>query len=82
MIAQSLASIERIYGPEGRESLENGAGLKLYITPRGQPEPETLKRDAVVLKEWEAALDRQEDFMRNCWGFDLLLSCIDLANRV
>ena len=25
-----------VYGPEGRESLENGAGLKLYITPRDQ----------------------------------------------
>lgn len=36
MIAQSLASLDRIYGPEGRESLENGAGLKLYITPRDQ----------------------------------------------
>ena len=36
MIAQSLASLDRIYGPEGRESLEDGAGLKLYITPRDQ----------------------------------------------
>jgi len=36
MIAQSLASLDRIYGSEGRESLENGAGLKLYITPRDQ----------------------------------------------
>ena len=36
MIAQSLASLDRIYEPEGRESLENGAGLKLYITPRDQ----------------------------------------------
>jgi type IV secretion system protein VirD4 len=36
MIAQSLAALDRIYGPEGRESLENGAGLKLYITPRDQ----------------------------------------------
>lgn len=36
MIAQSLASLDRIYGPEGRECLENGAGLKLYITPRDQ----------------------------------------------
>jgi type IV secretion system protein VirD4 len=36
IIAQSLASLDRIYGPEGRESLENGAGLKLYITPRDQ----------------------------------------------
>ncbi|MEY8829513.1 type IV secretory system conjugative DNA transfer family protein [Sedimentitalea sp. XS_ASV28] len=36
MIAQSLAALDRIYGSEGRESLENGAGLKLYITPRDQ----------------------------------------------
>ncbi len=36
MIAQSLAALDRIYGPGGRESLENGAGLKLYITPRDQ----------------------------------------------
>ncbi|MFV1493594.1 type IV secretory system conjugative DNA transfer family protein [Phaeobacter sp. JH18-32] len=36
MIAQSLAALDRIYGAEGRESLENGAGLKLYITPRDQ----------------------------------------------
>jgi type IV secretion system protein VirD4 len=36
LIAQSLAALDRIYGPEGRESLENGAGLKLYITPRDQ----------------------------------------------
>ena len=36
LIAQSLASLDRIYGSEGRESLENGAGLKLYITPRDQ----------------------------------------------
>ncbi|MDP5218789.1 type IV secretory system conjugative DNA transfer family protein [Ruegeria sp. 2205SS24-7] len=36
IIAQSLASLDRIYGSEGRESLENGAGLKLYITPRDQ----------------------------------------------
>lgn len=31
---------------------------------RGQPEPETLKREAAVPKEWEAALDRQEDFIK------------------
>ena len=36
LIAQSLASLDKIYGPEGRESLENGAGLKLYITPRDE----------------------------------------------
>ena len=36
MIAQSLAALDRIYGPEGRGSLENGAGLKLYITPRDE----------------------------------------------
>ncbi|CAB1114259.1 unnamed protein product [Ectocarpus sp. CCAP 1310/34] len=36
MTRWSLASLDRIYGPEGRESLENGAGLKLYITPRDQ----------------------------------------------
>lgn len=34
LIAQSLASLDGIYGREGRESLENGAGLKLFITPR------------------------------------------------
>ena len=36
LIAQSLAALDKIYGPEGRESLENGAGLKLYITPRDE----------------------------------------------
>jgi len=36
MIAQSLAALDKIYGPEGRGSLENGAGLKLYITPRDE----------------------------------------------
>jgi len=36
MIAQSLASLDRIYGTEGRESLKNGAGLNLYITPWDQ----------------------------------------------
>jgi type IV secretion system protein VirD4 len=36
MIAQSLSALDKIYGSEGRESLENGAGLKLYITPRDE----------------------------------------------
>ena len=36
LIAQSLAALDKIYGREGRESLENGAGLKLYITPRDE----------------------------------------------
>lgn len=36
MIAQSLAALDKIYGPDGRSSLENGAGLKLYITPRDE----------------------------------------------
>jgi type IV secretion system protein VirD4 len=36
MIAQSLAALDKIYGPDGRGSLENGAGLKLYITPRDE----------------------------------------------
>lgn len=35
---------------------------------RGQPEPETLERDAVVPKEWAAALDRQEDFIEELLG--------------
>ncbi|MCB1381308.1 MAG: type VI secretion protein, partial [Alphaproteobacteria bacterium] len=35
---------------------------------RGQPEPETLEREAVVPKEWEAALDRQEDFIEELLG--------------
>ncbi|MEM8576045.1 MAG: type IV secretory system conjugative DNA transfer family protein, partial [Pseudomonadota bacterium] len=34
IIAQSLASLDGIYGKEKRESLENGAGVKLYIAPR------------------------------------------------
>ena len=34
IIAQSLASLDRIYGPEGREGFEAGAALKLYIQPR------------------------------------------------
>lgn len=36
MIAQSLASLDRIYAPDGRENLEIGAGHKFYITPREQ----------------------------------------------
>ncbi|MDN5787464.1 type IV secretory system conjugative DNA transfer family protein [Pseudorhodobacter sp.] len=36
MIAQSLSALDKIYGKDGRESLENGAGLKLYITPRDE----------------------------------------------
>jgi type IV secretion system protein VirD4 len=35
---------------------------------RGQPEPETLEREADVPKEWEAALDRQEDFIEELLG--------------
>ncbi|WP_159075206.1 hypothetical protein [Celeribacter baekdonensis] len=36
---------------------------------RGQPEPETLEREAAVPKEWEAALDRQENFIEElCAG--------------
>lgn len=35
---------------------------------RGQPEPETLEREAAVPKEWEAALDRQEDFIEELLG--------------
>ena len=30
---------------------------------RGQPEPETLEREVDVPREWEAALDRREDFI-------------------
>ncbi|MCZ4258622.1 hypothetical protein O4H53_24030 [Sulfitobacter sp. G21635-S1] len=57
-----------IYGPEGRKSAENGAGLKRYITLHGQPEPETLEREAAVPKKWVAALDRQEDFIEELLG--------------
>lgn len=35
---------------------------------RGRPEPETLEREAAVPKEWEAALDRQEDFIEELLG--------------
>ena len=35
---------------------------------RGQPEPGTLDREAAVPKEWEAALDRQEDFIEELLG--------------
>ena len=35
-LEQSLAALDKIYGPDGRSSLENGAGLKLYITPRDE----------------------------------------------
>ena len=35
---------------------------------RGQPEPETLEREAAVPKEWEVALDRQEDFIEELLG--------------
>ncbi len=34
MIAQSVAALDQLYGSNGRQSLETGAGLKLYITPR------------------------------------------------
>ena len=37
-------------------------------TGRGQPEPETLEREAAVPKEWEAALDRQDDFIEELLG--------------
>ena len=36
IIAQSLASLDRIYGAEGREGFEAGSALKLYIQPRDQ----------------------------------------------
>ncbi|KIC08867.1 type VI secretion protein [Leisingera sp. ANG-M1] len=48
MIAQSLSALDKIYGQEGRESLENGAGLKLYITPR----------DARTVREVSAAVGK------------------------
>ncbi|MAY33013.1 MAG: type VI secretion protein, partial [Rhodovulum sp.] len=35
---------------------------------REQSEPETLEREAAVPKEWEAALDRQEDFIEELLG--------------
>ncbi len=35
---------------------------------RGQAEPETLEREAAVPKEWETALDRQEDFIEELLG--------------
>ena len=35
---------------------------------RGQPEPEMLEREADLPKEWEAALDRQEDFIEELLG--------------
>jgi type IV secretion system protein VirD4 len=35
---------------------------------RGQPEPETREREAAVPKEWEAVLDRQEDFIEELLG--------------
>ena len=35
---------------------------------RGQPELGTLDREAAVPKEWEAALDRQEDFIEELLG--------------
>lgn len=34
MIVQSLAALDKIYGKEGRQGLENGAGLRLFMTPR------------------------------------------------
>ena len=34
----------------------------------GQPVPETLEREAAVPKEWEATLDRQEDFIEELLG--------------
>lgn len=35
---------------------------------RGQPEPETLEREAAVPKEWEAVLDAREDFIEELLG--------------
>ena len=35
---------------------------------RGQPEPETLEREAAVPKDWKAALDLQEDFIEELLG--------------
>ncbi|MEM9814145.1 MAG: type IV secretory system conjugative DNA transfer family protein, partial [Pseudomonadota bacterium] len=46
MIAQSLAALEEIYGPNGRKSLETGAGVRLYIAPR----------DETTIKEVSAAV--------------------------
>ncbi|MBU0645792.1 MAG: type VI secretion protein, partial [Alphaproteobacteria bacterium] len=42
--------------------------LRTMEAGRGQPEPETLEREANVPKEWEAALDRQEDFIEELLG--------------
>ncbi|MFV1493091.1 hypothetical protein VWX97_07025 [Phaeobacter sp. JH18-32] len=42
--------------------------LRTMEAGRGQPEPETLEREAAVPKEWEAALDRQEDFIEELLG--------------
>ena len=42
--------------------------LRTMEAGRGQPGPETLEREAAVPKEWEAALDRQEDFIEELLG--------------
>ena len=42
--------------------------LKTMEAGRGQLEPETLEREAAVPKEWEAAFDRQEDFIEELLG--------------
>jgi type IV secretion system protein VirD4 len=35
---------------------------------RGQPEPETLEREAAVPQEWEAVLDARGDFIEELLG--------------
>ena len=42
--------------------------VRMMEAERGQPEPETLEREAAVPQEWEAALDRQEDFIEELLG--------------
>ena len=43
---------------------------------RGQPEPETLEREAAVPKQWKAALDRQEDFIDELLGRVMTAPCL------
>ena len=66
MIAQSLAALDKIYGPDGRGSLENGAGLKLYITPRDE---QTVKEvSASVGKTTSEAVTMSYGRNKGLWG--------------
>jgi type IV secretion system protein VirD4 len=66
------ASADELLKPPVRDRSQRrearAMSLRTMEAGHGQPEPETMEREAAVPKEWEAALDRQEDFIEELLG--------------